>query len=156
MTKTIKHFRLKIRLNQKCLPKLTLVWCVCMCVRERESHHRVVCVCVWERERERERETSHHSMSAAYHGLFAITYKHHHCVCHATLFLSRAWTDGKTNNIINFLYFNFESWSSRLWKGELAVFGQSQCTVPVGQSEQTALVGRRDFVENEAFERGGA
>ncbi len=35
------------------------------------------------------------------------------------------------------------------------VFGQSQCTVPVGQSEQTALVGRRDFVENEAFERGG-
>ncbi len=37
----------------------------------------------------------------------------------------------------------------------LAVFGQSQCTVPVGQSEQTAHVGRRDFVENE-FERGGA
>ncbi len=35
------------------------------------------------------------------------------------------------------------------------VFGQSQCTVPVGQSEQTALVGRRDFVENETFERGG-
>ncbi len=26
----------------------------------------------------------------------------------------------------------------------------------VGQSEQTVLVGRRDFVENEAFERGGA
>ncbi len=38
----------------------------------------------------------------------------------------------------------------------LVVFGQSQCTVPVGQSEQTVLVGRRDFVENEAFERGGA
>ncbi len=38
----------------------------------------------------------------------------------------------------------------------LMVFGQSQCTVPVGQSEQTALVGRRDFVENQAFERGGA
>ncbi len=36
----------------------------------------------------------------------------------------------------------------------LMVFGQSQCTVPVGQSEQTALVGRRDFVENKAFERG--
>ncbi len=35
------------------------------------------------------------------------------------------------------------------------VFGQSQCTVPVGQSEQTVLVGRRDFAENEAFERGG-
>jgi len=38
----------------------------------------------------------------------------------------------------------------------LVVFGQSQCTVPVGQSEQTVLVRRRDFVENEAFERGGA
>ncbi len=38
----------------------------------------------------------------------------------------------------------------------LKVFGQSQCTVLVGQSEQTALVRRRDFVENEAFERGGA
>ncbi len=38
----------------------------------------------------------------------------------------------------------------------LVVFGQSQCTGPVGQSEQTALVGRRDFVENEAFKRDGA
>ncbi len=38
----------------------------------------------------------------------------------------------------------------------LVVFGQSQCTVPVGQSEQTVLVRRRDFVENEEFERGGA
>ncbi len=38
----------------------------------------------------------------------------------------------------------------------LVVFGQSQCTVPVGQSEQTVLVGRRDFVENEALERGEA
>ncbi len=35
----------------------------------------------------------------------------------------------------------------------LVVFGQ--CTVPVGQSEQTALVGSGDFVENAAFERGG-
>ncbi len=31
----------------------------------------------------------------------------------------------------------------------LVVFGQSQCTVSAGQSEQTVLVGRRDFVENE-------
>jgi len=38
----------------------------------------------------------------------------------------------------------------------LVVFGQSQCSVPDGQSEQTALVGRRDFVENEAFERDRA
>ncbi len=35
---------------------------------------------------------------------------------------------------------------------QLAVFGQSQCTGSVGQSEQTVLVGRSD----EAFERGGA
>ncbi len=33
----------------------------------------------------------------------------------------------------------------------LVVFSQSQCTVSVSQSEQTVLVGRRDFVEN----RGG-
>ncbi len=33
------------------------------------------------------------------------------------------------------------------------VFGK--CTVPVGQSEQTVLVGRKDFVESEAFERDG-
>ncbi len=38
----------------------------------------------------------------------------------------------------------------------LVVFGQSQCTLPVDQSEQTVLVGKRDFVENETFERGGA
>ncbi len=34
------------------------------------------------------------------------------------------------------------------------MFGQSECTVSAGQSEQTALVGRRDFVENEAERRG--
>ncbi len=36
----------------------------------------------------------------------------------------------------------------------LVVFSQSQCAGSVGQSEQTVLVGRRGFVENEAFERG--
>ncbi len=36
----------------------------------------------------------------------------------------------------------------------LVVFSQSQCTGSVGQSEKTVLVGRRDFVENEAFEVG--
>ncbi len=38
----------------------------------------------------------------------------------------------------------------------LVVFGLSQCTVIAGQSEQTVLVGRRDFVENNAFQRCGA
>ncbi len=31
----------------------------------------------------------------------------------------------------------------------------SQCTVPVGQSEQTALVGRRDFVETMHLREAG-
>ncbi len=37
----------------------------------------------------------------------------------------------------------------------LELFGQSQCSVSAGQSEQTVLVRRRDFVENEVFERDG-
>ncbi len=118
------------------------------CVRVR------ACVCVREREREREREGHITARQRLNRGLFANTYELHHCVCHATLFPFRAWTDGK---IINCLYIHFESWSSRLWKGALhfrRVFGQ--CTGSVGQSVQTALVGRRDFVEKEAFERGGA
>ncbi len=40
--------------------------------------------------------------------------------------------------------------------GKGRCISDSHCTVPVCQSEQIALVGRRDFVENEAFERGGA
>ncbi len=48
-------------------------------------------MCVWER------ETRSHN-----HGLCANTYELHHCVCHTTLFRSRAWTDGKTKDIINF------------------------------------------------------
>ncbi len=84
-----------------------------------------VYVTVWRervRERERERITSQKSVkpvSFRNHDLFANTYGHHHCVCHVTLFPSRAWTDGKTKDIINCLYFHFKSWSSRLWKGAL-------------------------------------
>ncbi len=49
-------------------------------------------------------------------GLYtANTYEHHHRVCHATLFPFRAWTDGKTDDIINCLYIYFESWNSWLW-----------------------------------------
>ncbi len=81
--------------------------CVCVCV----------CVCVSERERERETDRQSHSgVSCLNRGLYtANTYEDHHCVCHATLFPSRAWTDGKTKDIINCLYIYFESWSSRLW-----------------------------------------
>ncbi len=76
--------------------------CMCMCVRERESHScSVMCVCL------------------CVHSLCANTYKLNHCVCHSTQLSFRGWTDGKTKDIINCLYFSFESWSSRLWKGEL-------------------------------------
>ncbi len=144
-----------------------------LCVREREretgSHHIsyliVACVCVWEREIERERVTSQRSVQPVRNrlnpGLFANT-NEHHCVCQATLFPFRAWTDAKTKDIINGLYFHFESWSSWLWKGELhfqlmlVVFGQSQCTGSVAQSEQTVLVWRRGFLENDSFERSRA
>ncbi len=37
-----------------------------------------------------------------------------------------------------------------------AMFDRSQCTGSVDQSEQSVLVGRSGFVENDAFERGGA
>ncbi len=126
------------------------------------------CVC----ERERERVTSQRRVCVCVCVCGHITVTQSQLVCKhiraSSLCLScdsvplSAWTDGKTKDIINCLYIYFESWSSRLWKGELhfrlvlAVFDQSQCTGSVGQSEQTALVERRDFVENEAFERGGA
>ncbi len=190
-----------------------------------------VCVCVCVREREREREREGHSTSAVL--IAAFVQRLNHCVCHATLFPFWAWTDGKTRDIINCLYFYFYdygkgrsgpsfgsfknadhiyfalAWSccftihelhlritvkcckyfSSLahanliytyvhfhksylcackslrrqiafialhFRRVLGVFGQSQCIGSVGQSEQTALVRRRDFVENEAFERGWA
>ncbi len=113
---------------------LTLLWqsaasesaTVCMLYLlltvQMQSFARRVCArsCV----RERDRVTSQRSVqpvrNSLNRGLFANTYKHHHhCICHATLFPSRAWTDAKTKDIINCLYFHFESWSSRLWKGAL-------------------------------------
>ncbi len=58
---------------------------------------RVVCVCVCAGVCERGRQSHNH-------GLFANTFEHHHCFCHATMFPSRAWTDVKTKDIINCLY----------------------------------------------------
>ncbi len=84
-----------------------------VCERESQLQRRVcvclyVCVCsrLWER------DTWSHNR-----GLCVNTYELHYRVCHATLFPFQAWTDGKTKDIINCLYFSFESWSSRLWKG---------------------------------------
>ncbi len=56
----------------------------CVCVRTRAC----VCVCVCERERE---TGSHHSgVSYLNPDLCDNTYELHHCVCHTTLFLTRA------------------------------------------------------------------
>ncbi len=114
------------------------VWhvvCVCVRARKRQLQCRVcvlvcVCSCVCAM-----RETR-----SCKHGLFANTYELHYGVCQATQFPFRAWTCDKTKNIISCLYFSFESWRSRFWKGELhfrrvlVVFGQSQCTGSVGHS----------------------
>ncbi len=81
-------------------------WASCVCVQEKErvtvESAVLIAACVRERER-----------------LAACLQTHHHCVCHATQFPSGAWTDAKTKDIINCLYFHFESWSLRLWKGAL-------------------------------------
>ncbi len=67
-------------------------------------------------------------------GLFANTYKHHRCVCHATLFPSRAWTDGKTKNIINFLYYNLDLLKLKLTIMEMGVTFQTRIVVLANQS----------------------
>ncbi len=161
-----------------CMIHLLLVFaidcCVCVCVRERErererdrvtsqhisylnrsvcerkremvtSQHislivASVCVCVCEREGEREMVTLQRSVQPVknhlYRGLCANTYELHHCVCHTTLFSSWAWLKLTImERGVTFLM-------------QLVVFSQSQCSGSAGQSEQTVLVGRRDFVEN--------
>ncbi len=89
-----------VRLRICCwLFKCGVLWVVC------------VCVCV----RERDRVTHHSGVNYLNCGLSANAYELYHGVCHATLFRLRAWTDAKTKNIINCLYFSFESWSLWLW-----------------------------------------
>ncbi len=108
-----------------------------------------VCVCVCEGNRVTSQQSVQPVKNCLNRGLCpANTYEHYHCVCQATLFPFRAWTD-KTN---------LKAEARDYGKGRyivLVMFGQSQCIGSVGQSEQTALVGRRGFVENNAFERGG-
>ncbi len=106
--------------------------------------------CVRERERERERE-SHITVESVVLTAACVQTHTSFITESVTRFCSpRAWTDAKTKDIINCLYIYFERWSLRLWKGALhfrlvlVVFGQSQYSEPVGQSEQTVLVGRRD------------
>ncbi len=129
--------------------------CVCVCVfeRERGSHHSTsailytacvcvcVCVCVCEKVRERQGHISQQSLqrirNRLNHSFFHTSII---TVCHATLFPSRAGTDGKTKDIINCLYLHWKLKLAIMERGvalptQLVVFGQSQCTVPVGQSE---------------------
>ncbi len=83
----------------------------------------VLCVvCVWERqkERKRERETgSHHSRVYSPSVIAACLQTHTSfiTVCHATLFHSRLELMVKLRTLLT--VFNFESWSSWLWKGAL-------------------------------------
>ncbi len=134
-----------------------------VCVREwvRESHHSIVCVCVCVLACVRGRHG--HTTAACVlqiHTIHTYEYIHHHgvCVCHVTLFPFLAWTDGKTKDIINFTFI-LKAKAHDYGKGRYISDSCLRCwathMLPVGQSEQTALVGRRDFVENEAFERGG-
>ncbi len=158
--------------------------CVCVWVRERERERErdrvtvesavlitacvCVCVCVCVCERERERETgSHHSgvYSASEIVLIAACLQTHM----SFITVSVTWLCSplrlelmlKLRTLLTVFTFILKVEAHDYGKGRYisnAAFGvgQSQCTVPVGQSEQTVLVGRRGFVENEAFERGGA
>ncbi len=69
------------------------------------------------------------------------------------LFPFRAWADGKTN--LKAEACDYGKVTLLHFQRKLVVFGQSQCTWLVGQSEQTVLVDRRGFVEKYVFERGG-
>ncbi len=90
-------------------------------------------------------------------------YEHHHCVCHSSIFRLSRDSDlleqiVKLTTLLTTFIFTlklavmvrdaFPRFPT------LVVFGQSQCTGSAGKLGQT--VGRRGFVENVTFERGGA
>ncbi len=57
----------------------------------------------------------------------------------------------KLRTLLTVFIFTLKAEAGDYGKGHYIVlleFGQSQCTVTVDQSEQTMLVGRRDFEEN--------
>ncbi len=89
--------------------------CVCVCARvccvcERESKRSDVCVCAFKFVRER--ETRSHNR-----GLCANTYELHRCVCHETLFATRAWTDGKTRTLLTIFTFILKDKARNYGKG---------------------------------------
>ncbi len=104
-----------------------------------------VCVCV---PRERERETGlHHSGVYSASEIILIVA----CVQTHTSFITVSVT-----RLCSPFGLELDYGKGHTFPTQLVVFGQSQCTVSVGQSEQTVLVGRWSFVENKVFERGGA
>ncbi len=128
--------------------------CVCVCVRGTESHHSGVY-----------RLSEIIAPSAVLTSTCVQTHTSIiHYVCHVTLFPFRAWTDGKTNDIyiFNVFIFTFKAEACDIGKGDVIFPTCACCVRPItmhwvkaGQSEQTVLVGRRGFVDNDTFERGG-
>ncbi len=128
----------------------------------------VVCVsvCVCERERE-EKRSSHHSevYSASEIILIAACLQTHtsFITVSVTWFCSPFGLElmVKLRTLLTVLTVILKAEARDYEMGvtflmQLVVFGQSQCTVPVGQWEQTAFVERRDFVEKRSvWERRG-
>ncbi len=59
----------------------------------------------------------------------------------------------KLRTLLSVLLFTLKAEARNYFKGSYIM---GHCTGSVGQSEQTALVGRRGFAEIDTFERGGA
>ncbi len=137
-----------------CYWLLRVCVCVCVCVRvwerEREgvtSQHisylyRGLCVCVWDWETVTSQQSVQLVRNRLNRGLCANTYELHHCVFHVTLFPFRAWTDAKLRTLLTVFILILNAEACDYERGvtfptRLMAFGQSQCTVPAGQSEQT-------------------
>ncbi len=122
-----------------------------------------ICVCVRGRERERERDR----VTSQWNQLLttACVLQIHTSIITVSvtrLFPFRAWTDGKTIFFLSLVFiFTLKADALDYGKGRYISDACLWCSanhnaLSAGQSEQTALVGRRGFVENYAFERGGA
>ncbi len=145
-----------------------------VCERERDrvtSQHisylvaAFVCVCVSVRERERDNVSSQQSVQPSEIDLIAACVQTHMSIItvSVTQICSPLGLElmVKLRTLLTVFTLILKAEARDYGKGRYisdaaCVFGQSQCTGSAGQSEPTALVWRRDFVENEAFERGGA
>ncbi len=128
---------------------------MCMCVFAR------VCVCVCEIEREREKERA--LLWSPPPTTVACVQTHTSFITVSVMRLCspfRLELMVKLRTLLTVFTLVLKAEARNYGKGvtfptRIVMFGQSQCTGSAGQSEQTALVGRRDFVENKWFERGG-